>query len=423
MIFPSDEQFSSDARRELLENILPFWRERAVDPAGGFIAEMSNDLRLKPEAAKGLILNARLLWTFSAAYRFAKNADDQRLAHRAYDYITEKFLDRECGGYFWELDPRGVAIDDQKKIYGQAFAIYALSEYSRTFSSQEALRQAIDVFHHIETHAYDAQFGGYVEVLSRDWTPCENVRLSEKDMNEKKSMNNHLHVLEAYAGLLCAWPDRLPAIRLGELIELFDRRILDASRTHFHHFFDEAWNVKSDSYTFGHDIEGSWLLCEAAKTHEKFSPLPKGEGPGVRASNGKTLPENIRQLALQIAHATLREGLDPSGGLYYEGRGSKIVDRGKEWWPQAEAVVGFWNAWQISGESAFKEAAVRCWNFIQEKIVDRRRGEWFWRIGENGEPDDSLPKISAWKCPYHNARCCLEIIHRIESKTSPENRS
>jgi cellobiose epimerase len=224
------------------------------------------------------------------------------------------------------------------------------------------------------------------------------MRLSEKDMNEKKSMNNHLHVLEAYANLLRIWPEPLLAARLWELIGLFQRHILDAGQKHFHHFFDETWNIKSDSYTFGHDIEGSWLLCEAAEVLHDDS-----------------LIADMRALAVKIADATLREGLDADGGLFYEGRGGRIVNKSKEWWPQAEAVVGFWNAWQISGEIAFKEAALRCWNFIQEKIVDRKHGEWFWRIDENGTPDDSLPKVSAWKCPYHNGRCCLEIIYRIQS--------
>jgi mannobiose 2-epimerase len=240
------------------------------------------------------------------------------------------------------------------------------------------------------------------------------MRLSEKDQNEKKSMNNHLHVLEAYANLLQVWPDEregkasyrkgeapgtaktILAERLRELIELFCNRILDESQTHFRHFFDERWNVKSDSYTFGHDIEGSWLLCEAAEVLQDDS-----------------LAAEVRTLAVKIAKAVLLEGLDADGGLCYEARRGAIIDRSKEWWPQAEAVVGFWNAWQISGDAALRNAALQVWHFIQEKIVDRKNGEWFWRIDEQGVPDDTRPKISAWKCPYHNGRCCLEILRRL----------
>jgi mannobiose 2-epimerase len=184
--------------------------------------------------------------------------------------------------------------------------------------------------------------------------------------------------------------------RLRELIDLFRNCILDELGTHFDHFFDEDWDVESDTYTFGHDIEGSWLLCEAAEV-----------------LRDESLSDEVQKIALRMARLTMRQGLDADGGLFYEGREGQIVNKSKEWWPQAEAVVGFWNAWQISGSTAFKDAAMKCWRYIQEKIVDRRHGEWFWRIDENGVADDSLPKISAWKCPYHNARCCLEILRRI----------
>jgi mannobiose 2-epimerase len=398
MTFPSDEQFAADVRRELLENILPFWRERSVDGLrGGFIAQMSNDLRLQENASKGLILNARILWTFSAAYRYTQNCEDRFLAERAYDYLTSRFYDPKYGGYYWELDLQGDVLNDQKKIYGQAFVLYAMAEYYRTFAASKALEQAVEVFHHIETHARDSRHGGYYEVLSRDWRLAENMRLSDKDMDAKKSMNNHLHVLEAYANLRRISLDPLVAERLQELIELFRRHILDAEQTHFHHFFDESWAVKSDSYTFGHDIEGSWLLCEAAE-----------------ALGDHSLVADVRIMAAKIAHAAL-QGLDAAGGLCYEGRGDRIIDKSKEWWPQAEAVVGFWNAWQITGETAFREASLNVWRFIQDRIVDRVHGEWFWRVSEDGTPDDSLSKISIWKCPYHNSRCCLEILHRIQS--------
>jgi mannobiose 2-epimerase len=189
------------------------------------------------------------------------------------------------------------------------------------------------------------------------------------------------------------------------LIDIFRHCILDEAQEHFQHFFGDDWEVKSDTYTFGHDIEGSRLLCEAA-----------------RALRDDSLLAEVQAVAVKIARAALREGLDPAGGLFYEGRSGKIIDKSKEWWPQAEAVVGFWNAWQISGEIAFKNAALQCWRFIQEKIVDRMHGEWFWRIDERGLPDDSLPKISAWKCPYHNSRCCMEIIRRIQSSSIPGNK-
>jgi mannobiose 2-epimerase len=395
-----EAQLAADAQRELLENILPFWRQRAVDrQLGGFIGELSNDLRLKPDAPKGLILNARILWTFSAAFGLLGSDEDAELAIRAKDYLLRHFLDPQHGGYVWTVSPQGDLLDGSKKTYGQAFCVYALAEFARVFDDAEAHEHAVAVFRLIETRARELQHGGYVETLARDWQPCADVRLSDKDMNEQKSMNNHLHVLEAYANLLRLWPDAELAAALRELIDVFRRHILRPDGRHFDHFFDDAWQRRSDSYTFGHDIEGSWLLCEAAD-----------------ALGDADLQTELCVRATRIAEAVLHEGLDRDGGLFYEARNNQIINAGKEWWPQAEAVVGFYNAWQISGRRDFLDAAIRCWQYIQAHIVDRTNGEWFWRILPDGRPDPAEPKVSAWKCPYHNARCCIEIIHRAENK-------
>jgi mannobiose 2-epimerase len=390
---------AASVRRELLEDILPFWRRRTVDQRrGGFIGWMANDLRVRDDVPKGLILNARILWTFAAAYPYTQRDEDRALAQRAYEYLTRHFLDREHGGYFWELDASGAPLDDKKKVYGEAFCIYALAEYYRVFQESEALKQAVDVFDLIEAHARDGRYGGYFEVLSRDWQPCADMRLSDKDMNEKKSMNNHLHLLEAYTGLLAASREPRRADCLRDLIGIFRRHILNAERTHLQHFFDEAWTPKSDSYTFGHDIEGSWLLCEAAET-----------------LGDEHLLMEVRELAVRIARSVLGEGLDGAGGLFYEARNGQITNANKEWWPQAEAVVGFYSAWQLTGDETFRAAAVRCWQFIVDKVVDHEHGEWFWCLRPDGTPDPAQPKVSAWKGPYHNSRCCLEIIRRTRT--------
>jgi mannobiose 2-epimerase len=472
MIVPSDEELAASARRELLEDILPFWRRRTVDERrGGFIGQMSNDLRVQEDAPKGLILNARILWTFSAAYAYTQDDQDRALAQRAYEYLMDHFLDRQYGGCFWELDPNGAVLDDKKKIYGEAFCLYALAEYYRVFGASQALDRAGEIFDLIEMHARDERYGGYLEVMSRDWQPCEDMRLSDKDMNEKKSMNNHLHILEGYTSLLRAlsWRGRpglasrgrpafvcedqkqgqdalatgeqgqdalvteeqgqdALATSLRDLIGIFQRHILNSEQTHLQHFFDDAWTPKSDSYTFGHDIEGSWLLCEAA---EVVAGAPTWRGrPGLvsrgrpaRGSETKeqgqdalatSLMTDVQDVALRIARTVLTQGLDADGGLFYEGRSGRIINPNREWWPQAEAVVGFYNAWQLTGDKAFREAAGRCWQFIQNHVVDHEHGEWFWCVRPDGTPDLSLPKVSPWKCPYHNGRCCLEIIRRTQ---------
>jgi len=385
----------------LTGNILPFWRERCVDHRrGGFIGWMSNELRVDADAAKGLILNARLLWTFAAAYSYTQLSQDAELAQRAFGYLTRFFLDELHGGYFWELDACGEVIADRKKCYGQAFVVYALAEYYRVFRDPTALQHAIELYRLIESRASDPLHGGYFEVFTRDWQLCDDMRLGADDPNEKKSMNNHLHVLEAWTNLARVWPDPGLAERLRDLVLIFRTRIVNDAGTHLHHFFDDKWVVKSSSYTFGHDIEGSWLLCEAAET-----------------LGDKTLESEVHAMAVGMAQAALVEGLDEDGGLQYEGSGGRVLNSDKEWWPQAEAVVGFYNAWQLTREDRFLTAAQRCWEFIQKRIVDQQHGEWFWRVTREGKPDRAQPKVSLWKCPYHNSRCCLELIHRDQVET------
>jgi len=394
------KDFSRRAEDQLFGYILPFWCGPALDrEQGGWMGWLSNDLKPDRSQPKGLIVNARILWAFSAVHQRRPEILFQQIADRAFDFVMDKFWDTQSGGAFWRLDDSGKMIDGSKKIYGQAFCIYALAEFHRAFGSAAALVRAKELFGLIDNHAHDARFGGYIEICNRDWSEAgADARLSDKDMNEKKSMNNHLHLLEAFTNLYRVWNHPLVEQRLRELIRLFQERILDAHTQHFHHFFDEAWNVRSDTCTFGHDIEGTWLLCEAAEV-----------------LGDAALLKNVRATALRMAEVALNEGVADDGALYYEGKAGKIIDPGKECWPQAEAVIGFLNAFQISGDSKFLSAALRVWNFIEDKLVDRVHGEWFWRINPDGQPDQKLPKVSEWKGPYHGTRACLETIHRLQT--------
>jgi len=393
------KNFSRRAEEQLFGHILPFWCGPALDRKnGGWMGWLSNDLQPDRSQPKGLIVNARILWAFSAVHRARPKKLFQQMAARAFDFVTNKFWDAKHGGAFWRLDDSGKVIDDSKKIYGHAFVIYALTEFYLAFENEIALARAKELFELAEQHAHDQKFGGYIEVCNRDWSEAgTGARLSEKDLAEKKSMNNQLHVLEAFTNLFRVWPEPRVAKRLRELVELFLTRILDANTQHLHHFFNEQWNVRSDTYTFGHDIEAAWLLCEAAEVLGDASLL-----------------KNVQAVALQMAGVVLREGIAADGALGYEGNGGKIIDYGKECWPQAEAVVGFLNAFQLSGDEKFLTAARRVWNFIEENLVDRVHGEWFWRITPEGRVDGKLPKVSEWKGPYHGARACLETIHRLK---------
>ncbi len=370
-------QLKGSIERELKGNLLPFWRQRSLDPSrGGFVAEMATDGILNESAPKGLILNARLLWTFSNLYRELDDDRDLDLAQRAYDYLQTCFFDRDRGGYIWRVSPDGKPLESSKKMYGQAFTIYALSEYYRATGSVNALARASELFGLIESYAYDRTHGGYIETLSRNWIPAEDMRLSDRDMNTDKSMNNHLHVLEAYTNLYRIRPDTAVSDRIQELIDLFGARML-APSGHFHKFFDKDWTVRSDTYTYGHDIEGAWMLCDAAD-----------------ALNNDRLRLHVSRWAVDIASAVCSEALDDEGGLAYEGRSGAVVDPHREWWPQAEAMLGFWYAYKITGDEKYAEVVAHLWEFIQRRMVDRELGEWFWRVFADGSPDLKKPKIS-----------------------------
>ena len=388
---------SAEIEKEL-RNILSFWTHHTVDEQnGGFVGEILSDMSITPNAPKGLVLNARILWAFSKAYRFYKDKQYKAMADRAYRYLNEYFLDPEYAGYYWMVDVQGKPLNSRKQIYGQAFAVYAFSEYYMAVRNTGALDKAKEIFHLIEAHSYDHENKGYFEACTQNWKLEEDMRLSEHDMNEKKSMNTHLHVLEAYTNLYRIWPDETLRQKLAELIEVTVDRIVNQKSGHFILFFDESWNTKSDLISYGHDIEGSWLLYEAAD-----------------ALNDEALKEQVKSVALQMAEAVYNNGLDADGSVLNEANSQGVFDDDKHWWPQAEAVVGFLNAYQLNGNPDYLTAAEKCWTFIDKYIIDKKHGEWFWKVSRTGEPYLNSPKVDPWKCPYHNSRACFEILERLE---------
>lgn len=379
-----------------LQSILQFWMTETIDETnGGFTGKIDTDGNVDQFAHKGAVLNARILWTFSAAYNATRNKAYLDFADRAFDYIRNKFTDEIFGGIYWSLTFDGHPSETKKQVYAQAFAIYACSEYFKATGNTLAKSLAIDLFELIERHSYDAVNGGYFEAFTKEWKEIGDQRLSEKDANEKKTMNTHLHVLEAYSTLYSIWPDSYLQEKINHLLDIFYDKIIDQTNWHLHLFFDEQWNVKGDHISYGHDIEASWLLQEAAEAiHDNYQM------------------ERFKDAAIKMADATF-EGLDKDGGLWYECMPSeKALIKEKHWWPQAEAIVGFVNAWQLSNDEKYLQAAINNWQFVQQHILDKQKGEWFWGINE----DYSImreDKAGLWKCPYHNSRACLEVIKRL----------
>ena len=385
-----------EVREELVSNILPFWMGKMIDARdGGFFGRIDGSGRVYDDAGKGCVLNARILWTFSAAFRILKNTDYLKTAERSKDYLLEHFFDKDYGGVFWLLDHKGEMNDGKKQIYAQAFSIYGLTEYYRITNDMKCLDKAIELFRLIEKFSYDVKFDGYFEAFSREWGTLDDLRLSAKDANEKKTMNTHLHVLEAYTNLYRIWKDDLLKNQLRKLICVFTDRIVNSQTYNLNMFFDEEWNDKTDLVSYGHNIESAWLIYEAALVLED-----------------ELITAKVKKICLSIAEAS-KVGIMADGSMIYEKFfRSGHTDTDRHWWVQAETVVGFLNAFTLSGKEEYLDMSVAAWRFISDHLVDRQNGEWYWSVDNNLQPNLKEDKAGFWKCPYHDSRMCLEIIER-----------
>lgn len=393
----------AEYRREMeneLQSILSFWTNHTIDAVnGGFVGKVDNENRVYPAAPKGAVLNARILWAFSAAYNYNRRGEYLALATRAYDYIRDHFIDPAYGGVYWSVDHAGNLLDGRKQVYALAFCLYGLSEYYAACNNAEALRLALQLFDAIETHSYHQPFGGYLEAFERNWAEAADQRLSAKDANEKKTMNTHLHIIEAYANLYKVQPSPQLKERIAALLQLFHTYFIDAATHHLKLFFDEAWQEKPGVVSYGHDIEAAWLLLHCAETiaDERWISI-------------------FESHAVNIADAAAR-GLDTDGGLWYEYLPQQhTLVKEKHWWPQAEAMVGFYNAYQLTGSTLYRQRSLESWLFIQRCLLDKQGGEWYWGVRENYAVMQEEDKAGFWKCPYHNARACLEIIRRTRQQ-------
>ena len=386
--------FRQALAEELERDILPFWQYRMQDPARGWYGQMTGCGALVKEAPRGAVLNARLLWTFSAAWRVTGRPGYRAAALHAYREIRDRFVDRCHGGVYWSLDAAGAPLDTKKQFYAIAFTVYGLAEYYRAGGDRKALELAVRLYRDIEAHSFDGD--GYLEACTREWAPISDMRLSEKDRNDAKTMNTHLHILEGYTALYRVWKDAELRGRLAGLVELFLDRIVRPDG-HLGLFFDEEWRPQSETVSYGHDIEASWLLEEAAELLDDPALL------------GRTSAACRR-----IAAAAL-EGWKPGAGMVYElepatGR----VDGDRHWWVQAETVVGCWNRYRRDGDPAWAERALDTWDFIRREIICPD-GEWYWSRRADGTANTADDRAGFWKCPYHNGRMCLELIERLPS--------
>jgi len=401
---PQIDSLHRSIESELTGRLLPFWRKYAYDDVQGrFRGGLATDLAEKPRAPFSVVYVSRLLWSFSAAYIKYSIEKDRELAEKAFLFLKTRFMDESYGGAYWLLDADGGVLDDRKKVYGQAFLIYGLVEYHEASGSEEALRLAISLYRVIEVHFRDSQYDGYMELTSRNWAEVGDMRLSKLDPNEKKSMNAHLHIMEAYTRLLSVWPDTDLKKRLKALVNIHIDHILDSDTGHFHLFFAEDWTHKGCEVSLGHDIEGSWLLRRAGEI------LCEPE-----------LSQRIEHTAQKLVESTHGNGLDSSGALWNGLECDGTPDKQRIWWVQAEAMIGFLYAWRMEEKPEYLETAQSVWQYTSEHVFDRINGEWHWALDELEKPLMSYDKISEWKGPYHNVRACLESLELLTIATQKE---
>jgi mannobiose 2-epimerase len=379
---------------ELQGNILPFWMQHTLDHEnGGFYGAVTNDLHIRNQVERSAVLCSRILWTFSTAARLYGEESYLRTARWAFDYLSERFWDGQYEGIYWSLDRHSRPVNDRKHTYAQAFSIYGLSAYYRATGEPKSLALAQRLFELIDTHTFDPVDGGNIECRARDWSALADMRLSRKEIDSTKSMNTLLHLIEAYASLAQVWPDESLSGKLGGLVRVFLDQVIDPHSSHQRLFFDNHWNSLSDLISYGHDIETSWLLVEAAEVLDDPALLAR-----------------VRSTAVAMAQVVYDQALGPDGSILYEvaSDGQRVETR--HWWAHAEAVVGFSKAYLLSGQVHFARAAGQVWDYIQAHFIDRQNGDWFKLLNPQGIPYLRHYKVGPWECPYHHARMCYEMI-------------
>jgi len=391
---PKSAPFGRAAASRELHRIATWWMKHTPDTVnGGFVGRVGHDGRRVKYADKGVVLNCRILWFFSEIARADGRPGYRETASRAFAYLLEHFDDRQAGGVVWKLSADGRVSDGKKQVYAQAFCIYALAAYYRLTGEQLALDKALEYFELLETHARDRRHDGYLDAFSREWQPLDDMRLDGADLKAPKSMNSHLHLLEAYSALHRVARTARTEAALRHAVEILCDQVFDAERGHLSLFFDLQWRRLSEQVSFGHDIEASWLLWEA-----------------VEVLADPQCQQRARPVVERLAERCLHEGFGALGQLCESAdpvRGTRS-DTGV-WWIQAEALVGFLNACELTGDPAYGSAADRIWRYIEAHLLDTAAGEWRWQFPVAGQPHYLA---GFWKGPYHNGRAMLEACRR-----------
>jgi cellobiose epimerase len=402
----SDEQIARTyiprLEKILTENIVPFWYEKTLDRTnGGYIINFDAKGRLKEPVTKMIVTQARQVWLFSrlarAGYEPKRHLEAAELGYR---FLREKMWDHENGGFYWEVDATGDRkLRPNKHLYGQSFALYAISEYALTGGNKEALDFAIRFFHLLEEKSHDKTYGGYIEYFNPDWiAPPAEASSYMGTPPHVKLMNTHLHLLEAMTTFYRASKLPLARERLLELIHIESNTVVRKDLGACTDQYERDWTPRLDGnnarVSYGHDIENVWLLMDAC------------DAAGVSNQPFMDLYHTLFRYSLQYGYD------ERNGGFYYTGRFREPADdRHKSWWVQAEAIVGALYMYNHTKDPKYLAVFEKTFQFIEDRMVDWEVGEWHATVTAQGEARGD--KANPWKSGYHNGRAmieCLEIL-------------
>ncbi len=391
-------------RRNLEETVVAFWYPKSIDRAhGGYILAFDESGALTKPASKMIVTQARMVWLFARLVRAGyRRADMLDAAAQGYRFLADRMWDREHGGFYWEVDPSGTIVTDgDKYLYGQSFALYALSEYAQVSGDRAALDLAGRTFDLIVQHGHDPEFGGYFEFRLRDWSAPPPDRASHVGGPPgAKLMNTHLHLLESVAEYYRASHSSVARDRLFELITIQSNAVVRKELTACTDQYTRDWKPILDGsaarVSYGHDLENIWLLANAVRT------LGQSNAPLV-------------DLYRRLFAYSMKYGFDEeNGGFFSTGAFNAPADqRQKIWWVQAEALVSALTMFELTGDPQYADVFARTWRWVNEHQTDWTHGEWFQEVLPGGKTRGV--KADAWKAGYHNGRALLECLEQLQA--------
>ncbi|MEM1167885.1 MAG: AGE family epimerase/isomerase [Cyanobacteria bacterium P01_H01_bin.35] len=403
------EQDKNKLKEILLKNIIPFWYPQIIDlENGGYQLNHNCEGKFKGKTNKYLVTQARTLWFFSRLVnsRYVTN-EYLKAAQHGYKFLSEQMWDQEYGGFYWEVYPSGKTVNiPDKDMYGQAFGLYALSEYAIASGDQSAITLANKLFQLWEEYAYDSEYGGYREIFQQDWSSVSSAeKIKMKGLPRlaptNKLMNTHLHLMEALTLYCKVTNNSIAKQRLLELIIIQSNTVLRKTIGACTDQYQPNWTYLSginfDYISYGHDLENIWLLMDAGKI------------AGLSVNLFLDLYKTLFNYALKYGYDLQKGGFYDSG--FYHRFAHK---RAKTWWVQAESLVAALRMYKITKDKIYYNCFAETLDWIYTYQVDWQQGEWHFKILPNGKKIGD--KAGAWKSPYHNARSmleCLDTLHLL----------